>query len=66
MLRDYKKKKGLLNSQINLCVVLQRREGLVVVWVLLLRAVRMYSCLLHADDLRDAELQERKSENCTQ
>lgn len=40
--------------------VLHSSEGLVAVWLLLLRATGVHGCLLHADDMRDAQPQERQ------
>lgn len=48
------------------CVVLQGCEGLVAVWLLLLRSTHLHRHLLHADDHRDAQPQERQPADCSQ
>lgn len=40
--------------------VLHTSEGLVAVWFLLLCATGVHSCVLHSDDMRDAQPQERQ------
>lgn len=53
---------GFKEGGLNVCssVVLQGCQGLVVVWLLLLHALGVHSLFLHADDVWDAQPQERQ------
>lgn len=55
-----------LQRHMCLPLVLQRSKGLVAVWLLLLCTTDLHRYLLHPDDLRDAQPQERQPSDCTQ